>query len=134
MAYTRIRPRHSWHDNRCSACGLERRRERDMGRVKHWFYYRNGRLAGARGLPCPGGADSELRVTRIEAEALARVSLGRDPWRGVGVGSREVSQALGRLRRKGFVRKDFSAMGRSITPEGERALAVAFEHALRGWL
>lgn len=40
--------------------------------------------------------------TSFEAEVLLRVLQGRDPWLS-GVPSRGTSQALGRLRRKGYV-------------------------------
>lgn len=143
MVSTRARPRgatsarrHRWHGNRCSACGLERRRQRGPGFVEHWFYFRDGRAATGRGLPCPGGPAADLLITRLEAQVLARLSRRHDPWEGlrISVGSRTVSQAIGRLGRKGLLQEDFSVLGFSITPNGERALALAFEYALRGWL
>lgn len=72
---------------------------------------------------------------------LARVSLGLDPWSGTagqeealatwrsfhGGGTRLVSQALGRLRRKGFLRE---RPGSGITMAGEHALELAFIWAM----
>ena len=47
----------------------------------------------------PGSAPSALELV-----VLGRVVRGEDPWiRYVGVGTREVSQALSRLRRRGYL-------------------------------
>jgi len=78
-------------------------------------------------------------LTLLEAEVLARVSLHLDPWRGpgrtgtwgrTGVGSRTVSQALSRLRRKGYILGRLAAPVATISPEGEHALEITFGWAL----
>ncbi len=87
------------------------------------------------------GAPAKSPLTLLEAKVLAHVSLRQDPWDGVRgrkrsldvprdsshVGSRKVSQALGRLRRKGFVDR-FPLY--NITPSGESALSETFRFAL----
>lgn len=74
-------------------------------------------------------------LTFIDAQVLARVSMQLPPWRGDGVALER--RSLRRLWRKGFVRQVWSLYGFSkfrSTTEGETALAVAFEFAMRGKL
>lgn len=44
-------------------------------------------------------------VTLLELKVLVDIAMERDPWRQAG-GSRTVSQAIGRLKRKGFLTTD----------------------------
>lgn len=82
---------------------------------------------------------SKPPLTLLEAEVLARVALRLDPWRGpgrtgtwgrTGTGSRTVSQALGRLRRKGYILGRLAAPVATVSPEGEHALEITFRWAL----
>ena len=42
--------------------------------------------------------------TSLERLVLKRILSGEDPWNGfAGIGSRDVSQAIGRLQRRGFL-------------------------------
>ncbi len=55
------RHRFKGNDNeQVCVCGIVRRRQRDMGHVLHWFYYRNGRLTGAQAVTCPGASTGEV--------------------------------------------------------------------------
>lgn len=72
-------------------------------------------------------------LTRFEAETLALVSLGEDPWRGWNgtSGSRRFSQAMGRLHRKGFIAYSYQPGERDkVTPAGESALLAKFHWEL----
>lgn len=62
-----------------------------------------------------------MKLTELEVEVLRRLKLGLDPWYGGsgGVGSRTVSQALGRLRKKGAIE------GMVLTDAGRDALTAA---------
>jgi hypothetical protein len=69
-------------------------------------------------------------LTNLETHVMALVSLGADPWekRGGQAGaSRAVSQALNRLKLKGFVEIDYGH-GRCYraTPNGDAALLETF--------
>ncbi len=48
-----------------------------------------------------------MNLTELELAVLGRIVSGEDPWLGGGVanGSRKVSQALQRLKRKGVIAK-----------------------------
>lgn len=72
-------------------------------------------------------------LTFCEAEVLARVSLGRDPWgTSRGTQSRTVSQAMVRLKNKGFITYSYHSGGRSeSTQEGDEALRETFYQAMR---
>ena len=70
-------------------------------------------------------------LTLLEAQVLAYVSLRLDPWRGkAACGSRTVSQALNRLRGKGYVLARLAEPFATISAEGARALEVTFRWAL----
>jgi hypothetical protein len=93
---------------------------------------RHGVIDRAAAALATRGAPTSPPLTLLEAEVLAMVSLGLDPWRGcAGVGSRRVSQAMSRLRRKAFVNygmlpgeKDWPS------PAGDAALLETFRWAL----
>jgi hypothetical protein len=69
------------------------------------------------------------KLTDLEAEVLGRVVRGEDPWLGKGgrVGSRRVSQTLGRLWRKGCYIGENDR--RIVTDAGRAALEA---HEARG--
>lgn len=66
-------------------------------------------------------------VTELEAKVLDDVMSGRDPWGGKIGGSRRVSQAIGRLERKGLVKlaqnRDYETV-RVVTSAGIATLAM----------
>lgn len=58
--------------------------------------------------------------TALELSVLRDVAAGRDPWGSHGGGSRLVSQALGRMKRKGLLQPGY---GYVVTEAGRAALA-----------
>lgn len=73
-------------------------------------------------------------LTDLEAMVLQRVADGEDPWYGGGggVGSRIVSQALGRLQRKGMLYQNASAGPRHLASAAGRAALAARGGTVRG--
>jgi hypothetical protein len=58
-------------------------------------------------------------MTELEADVARAIRMHRDPWEHVpGTGSRRVSQAIGRLRRKGFVETQWPTHEYVLTPAG----------------
>lgn len=100
---------------------LERRHANKPGAVE-----RAAAALGARVLP------AKPPLTMIEARCAALVSLGLDPWEGRhGNGSRTVSQAVSRLRRKAYLAYSFVAgQPDRLTDQGIAALETTFRWAL----
>lgn len=73
-----------------------------------------------------------MKLTQLELDVLALVAARRNPWEGTGrtTGSRSVSQAIGRLRRKGalsdLAERGFGSYGGlAVTEAGDLALISA---------
>ncbi len=66
----------------------------------------------------------QAEITELERDVLIDIHEGRDPWRSApGTGSRRVSQAIGRLKRKEILKAQ--GAGYVITDLGQRVLERA---------
>lgn len=68
-------------------------------------------------------------VTLLELEVLIDIAMARDPWRHAG-GSRTVSQAIGRLRRKGLLEDSRGTPPYALTEAGRKIVPITPETAL----
>lgn len=67
-------------------------------------------------------------LTALEASTLAALSLKLDPWRGLrwSTQSRSVSQAVQRLKRKGYLQGEAWTNQADMTPKGADALETTW--------